>query len=79
MPVCTRENPLNTLELPPALEDLTGVISADLKVIVSALAERAGERLLMSRSQSLQLRRVLWNNLTQAINQSVEPLDVERQ
>jgi hypothetical protein len=79
MSTCTRENHINTLKLPPAFEDLSGVISADLKVIVSALAERANERLLMNRAQSQQLRRTLWNNLTRVINESVEKLDVERQ
>jgi hypothetical protein len=78
MSTCTRENHINTLELPDAFEDLSGVISADLKVIVSALAERATERLMMNRSQSAQLRRTLWNNLTQAINDGVETLDVQR-
>jgi hypothetical protein len=79
MSTCTRENHINTLELPAVLEDLNGVISADLKVIVSALTERATERLMMSRGQSQQLRRTLWNNLTRVINESVETLDVERQ
>ena len=76
---CTRESPRRTLELPDAFEDLTGVISADLKVIVTALTQRAGERLLLSPSQRQQLQRTLWNNLTQAINQTMEPLSVERQ
>jgi hypothetical protein len=67
------------LELPDAFEDLTGVISADLKVIVTALTQRAGERLLLSPSQRQQLQRTLWNNLTQVINQTMEPLSVERQ
>jgi hypothetical protein len=66
------------LELPDAFEDLTGVISADLKVIVTALTQRAGERLLLSPSQRQQLQRTLWNNLTQVINQTMEPLSVER-
>ena len=34
------------LELPDPFEDLTGVIGSDLKVIATALAERAGDRLL---------------------------------
>jgi hypothetical protein len=79
MSTCTRKSPVNALELPPAFEDLSGVISADLKVIVSALAERASERLMMGRAQNQQLRRELWNNLTRVINESVETLNVERQ
>ena len=75
---CTQETPQRTLELPDAFEDLTGIISADLKVIVTALTQRAGERLLLSPSQRHQLQRTLWNNLTQVINQTMEPLSVER-
>jgi hypothetical protein len=75
---CTRGTPQRTLELPDPFEDLTGVISADLKVIVTALTQRAGERLLLSPSQRQQLQRTLWNNLTQVINQTMEPLSVER-
>jgi hypothetical protein len=74
-----RESPPRTLELPDAFEDLTGVISADLKVIVSALTQRAGERMLLSHRQRQQLQRTLWDNLTQIINETLEPLSVERQ
>lgn len=76
---CTRDNSLRSLELPDAFEDLSGVIRADLKVIVTALAERANERLFLSRRQSLQFQRALWNDLTRAINETVEPLTVDRQ
>jgi hypothetical protein len=79
MSTCTRESPPRTLELPDAFEDLTGVISADLKVIVAALTQRAGERMLLSRRQRQQLQRSLWDNLTQALNETLEPLRVERQ
>jgi hypothetical protein len=69
---------LHTLQLPPEFEDLTGVIQSDLKVIVSILAERATDRLLLSGRQSQQLRRALWSSLTETINKSLEPLSVER-
>jgi hypothetical protein len=75
----TRDNTLQTLELPDAFEDLTGVISSDLKVIATALAQRAEDRLLMSPRQTSQLRRELWDNLTQVINETMESLTVERQ
>ncbi len=68
---------VHTLQLPPEFEDLTGVVQSDLKVIVSILAERATERLLLSKRQSQQLRRSLWNNLTETINKGLEPLSVE--
>jgi len=69
---------LHSLQLPPEFEDLTGVIQSDLKVIVSILAERATDRLLLSGRQSQQLRRALWSSLTETINKSLEPLSVER-
>jgi hypothetical protein len=78
MSTCTQESPTQTLELPDAFEDLTGVIGADLKVIVTALTQRAGERLLLSPGQRQQLRRTLWNNLIHVINETMEPLSVER-
>ena len=75
----TRDNTLPSLKLPDAFEDLTGLIGSDLKVIATALAERAGDRLLLSPRQSHQLRRKLWKKLTQAINETMESLTVERQ
>ncbi len=68
---------LQSLELPPEFEDLTGVIQNDLKVIVSILADRASERLLLSPRQSAQLRRSLWNSLTATITETLEPFSVE--
>jgi hypothetical protein len=75
---CTQESPPRSLELPDAFEDLTGVIASDLKVIVNALTQRAGERMLLSRRQRQQLQRTLWDNLTRALTETLEPLDVER-
>jgi hypothetical protein len=70
--------PLHSLQLPLEFEDLTGVIQSDLKVIVSILTERASDRLLLSGRQAQQLRRALWNGLTETITKSLEPLSVER-
>jgi hypothetical protein len=75
----TRENTLPSLKLAEPFEDLTGLISSDLKVIATALAERASDRLLLSPRQSQQLRRKLWKNLTQTLNETMESLTVERQ
>jgi hypothetical protein len=74
----TREDVLTALELPDPFEDLTGVIGSDLKVIARTLAQRAGERLLLSRMQTHTLQRTLWNKLAEAINESMESLTVER-
>ena len=79
MSTCTQDSPPRSLVLPDAFEDLTGVITVDLKVIVAALTQRAGERLLLSRRQRQQLQHTLWNDLTQVINETLEPLVVERQ
>jgi uncharacterized lipoprotein len=78
MSTCTRTSRPRTLELPEAFEDLTGVISADLKVIINALAQRAGERMLLSPRQRQQLQHTLWDNLTRVLNETMEPLNVER-
>ena len=75
----TRDNTLQTLNLPDTFEDLSGLIGADLRVISTALAERAGDRLLLSPRQCHQLRRKLWNKMTQAINETMGSLTVERQ
>ena len=79
MSTCTRETLLRSLEFPDAFEDLSGVIASDLRVIVNALTQRAGERMLLSQRQRQQLQRTLWNNLAQALMETLEPLDVERQ
>jgi hypothetical protein len=78
MATCKHESPFRTLDLPIEFEDLTGLIQTDLKVIVAAMTQRASERLLLTRREVQQLRRTLWNDLTQAINDAVEPLSAER-
>lgn len=74
----TRDDVLTALELPELFEDLSGVIGSDLKVIARTLAEQAGDRLFLSRAQTHKLQRTLWNKLSQAINESMESLTVER-
>ena len=69
---------LNDLVLPDEFEDLGGLLMADLKSVVAMLAQRADERLLLTRREGRQLRAQLWNGLTDAINQAVEPLTAER-
>jgi hypothetical protein len=76
---CTQESPPRTLELPEAFEDLTGIIASDLKVIVTALGQRAAERMLLSHRQRQELQRTLWDNLTRAVAETLEPFDAERQ
>jgi hypothetical protein len=78
MSTCKQEIPLRTLELPDEFEDLAGLLQADLKAIVSAVTQRANERLLLTRREARQLRQTLWNNLTQVVNEAVEPLSADR-
>jgi hypothetical protein len=78
MAVCKNEVALNDLELPSEFEDLEGLLQADLRAVVTMLTQRANERLLLTRRESIQLRRSLWNNLTAAVNVAVEPLSAER-
>jgi hypothetical protein len=78
MATCKQEIPLRTLELPNEFEDLAGLLQTDLKAIVAAVTQRANERLLLTRRETRQLRQTLWNNLTQVVNEAVEPLSADR-
>lgn len=69
---------LNDLSLPDEFEDLEGLLQTDLKAMVRLIAQRANERLLLTRGENRQLRADLWNSLTAAINQAVEPLSADR-
>jgi hypothetical protein len=78
MSTCNRESALRGLEMPSEFEDLSGLLQTDIRAIVSVLTERAGERLLLTRRESKQLRQRLWNRLTEAVNESLEPLSADR-
>ncbi len=78
MAVCKNDVSLNELELPAEFEDLEGLLRADLRAVVAMLTQRANERLLLTRREHIQLRAALWNNLTAAVNEAVEPLTAER-
>ncbi len=79
MTTFTRKTRPHPLELTEPFEDLSGLIAGDLRVIVGALTQRAAERRLLSPRQQEQLRRTLWENLSSAITEALEPLEVERQ
>jgi hypothetical protein len=74
----TRTDTIGTLDLPDAFEDLSGVIGSDLKVIVKALTQRARERMMLSPRQAQRLQCMLWNRLTEVLNETMEPLSAER-
>jgi len=78
MAMCRQETALRTLELPDEFEDLTGLLQSDLKAVVALVTQRASERLLLTRRETRQLRQTLWNNLTQVVNNAVEPLSADR-
>jgi hypothetical protein len=78
MATCERERALDTLELPVEYQDLEGLLRADFQAIVGALTQRARERLLLTRHETHQLRRALWNNLANAVSEAMEPLTAER-
>ena len=61
------ESVFRSLELPDEYQDLEGLIRTDLTAIVGALTQRAQDRLLLTRRETLQLRQTLWNNLTAAV------------
>ena len=78
MSIRTDDDPFESLDLPEAFEDLTGLLQADLRVIVRALTQRATDRLLIPRRQARQFQRKLWEDLTRSIDQAVQPLTPER-
>jgi len=78
MNACPTKKPFTELDLSAEFEDLTGLVQADLKAVVVMLTERARERLLLTRRESQLLQKSLWNGLTAAVNQAMEPLSAER-
>ena len=65
------------LVLPAEFEDLEGLLRADLSAVVAMLAERAHQRLWLSRREHRELQRTLWNGLAGVVSRAVEPLNVE--
>ncbi|GIW86837.1 MAG: hypothetical protein KatS3mg108_1161 [Isosphaeraceae bacterium] len=68
---------LRPLALPGSLDDLVGLVGADLDAIVTMLTDRASQTLLLSMRQRRQLRCELWNRLVDSVNDVVAALDVE--
>lgn len=77
MATCEHETSFSALELPAEFDGLEGLLHADLRAIVSMVTQRAHERLLLTRRQHLQLQRALWDGLTEAVNEAVEPLSAD--
>jgi hypothetical protein len=65
------------LELPPELEELAGLIHADLDAIARMISTRAHERLFLARGAHRDLYHSLRNGLTREINIRVAALTAE--
>jgi hypothetical protein len=78
MATCEQVPTLSSLELPDEFEDLTGLLRTDIAAIVAMVAQRAHERLLLTRREHRDLQMSLWNGLTGALNDAVEPLSADR-
>lgn len=77
MATCEHATSFDPLDLPAELEDLEGLLRADLQAIVAMVATRAHERLFLTRREFRQLQEALWNGLVGVLNESVAPLSVE--
>jgi len=78
MSTVKQDNSLHRLELPREFEDLEGLLKTDLRAIVQVVTQRASERLLLTRRESRLLHQTLWNRLTGAVNETIEPLSADR-
>lgn len=76
MSTCHRTE-IVTLDLPAEFEDLRGLLNADLQAILAMVAQRAQERLMLTRREVGTLQTSLWNGMAAAINEAVEPLSAE--
>lgn len=65
------------LELPAEFEGLDGLIQADLQAVVTMLAQRAHERLFLTRREFRDLQATLWNGLADAVNSAAAPLSLQ--
>lgn len=77
MATVARETPSVPLDLPREFDGLEGLIQADLQAVVSMVAQRAHERLWLTRGEFARLQTRLWNSLADAVNDAVGPMSVE--
>ena len=77
MATCDSSNPFLPLDLPSELSDVSGLVQADLRAIVNAVAERAHARLMLTRREYRSLQQTLWNRLVTSVNEVVQPLSTE--
>ena len=77
MSLCERETTFISLDLPQEFDGLEGLVQADLQAIVTMIAQRAHDRLFLTRREFADLQATLWNRLTEAVHSTVAPLSVE--
>ena len=77
MSFCDHEVQFVALDLPAEFEDLDGLIQADLQAVVTMLAQRAHERLFLTRREFRDLQATLWNGLADVVNSAAAPLSVQ--
>lgn len=77
MATCEQHHAFTSLDLPEEFEDLEGLVAADLSAIVTMLATRANERLLLTPREQARLQASLWKNLSAAVREGVRPLSAE--
>jgi hypothetical protein len=77
MATCSNQTTFTALELPAEFTELEGLLGADLRAIVTMLAQRAHERLILTRREHFQLQQTLWNHLAEAVNVAMAPLSAE--
>ena len=78
MATCPTDTRLKSLDLPAEFDDIEGLLRTDLRAVVGMIAQRANERLLLTRREYSQLQTKLWNELVGVINHAVEPLSADR-
>ncbi len=71
------ESPFLPLELTDELSDVAELIEMDLRAIVNLVAERAHDRLFLTRPEYRRLQKNLWNRLVTSVNDVVKPLSAE--
>ena len=76
MATVEREEEFVSLDLPEEFEGLEGLLGADLRAVVGMIAQRAHERLYLTRREYRQLQTDLWNGLAEVLNAAAAPLTV---
>ena len=77
MSAIAKDSPSVCLDLPREFDGLDGLVQADLQAVVAMIAQRAHERLWLTRREHARLQARLWNGLVEVINDAVAPLSID--